>query len=267
LQANQNKIWRESDSKNFAKSLDHQGINFKSNDRKAIAPKTLCTEIETLKREQYEKFITTAQPVRYQYSFKFDNKEILRDTIYLIAVCGIGIVGGSTNSSGGNGMGSYQNGNSYNADTEEEVFEMFLQGFLKEFFSITEESIVKIIRVARQQNASSQRDDEEEGDDQHEDSGVQEAGDAKELAIDSCHHLTDIELDFEYDKRKSSKEDPDVEMTDTVRDNEKDDPKKQFEIPTITTDAIPPKTPARKSWTLYGNSGYYVLFRLFEVQI
>jgi paired amphipathic helix protein Sin3a len=44
-----NKIWREVDARNFYKSLDHQGITFKANDKKFITNKSLVSEIETAK--------------------------------------------------------------------------------------------------------------------------------------------------------------------------------------------------------------------------
>jgi paired amphipathic helix protein Sin3a len=41
--------------KNYYKALDHQGINFKTSDRKAISSKALLQEIEVLYKEQREK--------------------------------------------------------------------------------------------------------------------------------------------------------------------------------------------------------------------
>ncbi|KAJ2846753.1 hypothetical protein GGI22_006163, partial [Coemansia erecta] len=46
------KVWRENDAKNYYRALDHQGLTFKSADRKNISPKHLITEIETRRREQ-----------------------------------------------------------------------------------------------------------------------------------------------------------------------------------------------------------------------
>jgi paired amphipathic helix protein Sin3a len=46
------KVWREVDSRNFYKSLDHQGVAFKANDKKAITGKALLAEIERTKEEQ-----------------------------------------------------------------------------------------------------------------------------------------------------------------------------------------------------------------------
>lgn len=43
-----NKIWREQNEKYYLKSLDHQGINFKQNDVKALRSKSLFNEIETI---------------------------------------------------------------------------------------------------------------------------------------------------------------------------------------------------------------------------
>lgn len=43
-----NKIWREQNEKYYLKSLDHQGINFKQTDVKALRSKSLLNEIETL---------------------------------------------------------------------------------------------------------------------------------------------------------------------------------------------------------------------------
>lgn len=43
-----NKQWREQNEKYYLKSLDHQGINFKQNDIKALRSKSLFNEIEAL---------------------------------------------------------------------------------------------------------------------------------------------------------------------------------------------------------------------------
>ncbi|KAG8324934.1 Paired amphipathic helix protein Sin3a [Homalodisca vitripennis] len=49
-----NKIWREQNEKYYLKSLDHQGINFKQNDMKALRSKSLFNEIETCYDERHE---------------------------------------------------------------------------------------------------------------------------------------------------------------------------------------------------------------------
>jgi paired amphipathic helix protein Sin3a len=70
-----NKIWREIDARNFYKSLDHQGINFKTSDRKSMNPKTLIQEIEVLHKEQKQRSNSTN---RYQFDFSFKYKDIFQ---------------------------------------------------------------------------------------------------------------------------------------------------------------------------------------------
>ena len=41
-------IWREQNEKYYLKSLDHQGINFKTSDVKALRSKSLLNEIEAI---------------------------------------------------------------------------------------------------------------------------------------------------------------------------------------------------------------------------
>ena len=49
------RMWKEVDAKNFYKSLDHQGLVFKSNDKKAITAKHFVNDVETVKQEQRER--------------------------------------------------------------------------------------------------------------------------------------------------------------------------------------------------------------------
>nr|CAI5849844.1 unnamed protein product [Callosobruchus analis] len=58
-----NKIWREQNEKYYLKSLDHQGINFKQTDVKALRSKSLFNEIETIFDERHEQNEEGAEPV------------------------------------------------------------------------------------------------------------------------------------------------------------------------------------------------------------
>lgn len=49
------RMWKEVDAKNFYKSLDHQGLVFKSNDKKSITAKHFVGDVETMKLEQKER--------------------------------------------------------------------------------------------------------------------------------------------------------------------------------------------------------------------
>jgi paired amphipathic helix protein Sin3a len=80
-----NKVWREIDAKNFSKALDHQGINFKVSDRKAISNKSLLNEIEVLQHEQKEKKSTLAN--RYQFDFSFKDSEMFSHVHQILLSC------------------------------------------------------------------------------------------------------------------------------------------------------------------------------------
>ncbi|CDZ97936.1 Histone deacetylase complex, SIN3 component [Phaffia rhodozyma] len=84
-----NKVWREVDAKNFYKSLDHQGVTFKANDKKAITTKSLVAEIEALRKEQVQRRDALIDPSlslkpKYQYAFKIDDMDCLQDSLKLI---------------------------------------------------------------------------------------------------------------------------------------------------------------------------------------
>lgn len=74
------KVWRDVEARNFYKSLDHQGINFKLNDKKATAPKALTAEIEALHREQHAQ----GSNQRWQYNFPMPDSDVLLDVLKLI---------------------------------------------------------------------------------------------------------------------------------------------------------------------------------------
>ena len=98
-----NRVWREvvspscfftlraridvamQDAKNFWRSLDHQAINLKANDKKNLTLKSLVAEIETLKREQGQRAsASVAPPARTQYAFEMAHRDTLLDSVKLI---------------------------------------------------------------------------------------------------------------------------------------------------------------------------------------
>ncbi|KAF9430605.1 Transcriptional regulatory protein sin3 [Podila epigama] len=79
-----NKVWREIDAKNFYKALDHQGLTFKTADKKMITTKSLVAEIEALRREQMDKRLVPSIRPRYQFQFSFKDPSVFRDTNNII---------------------------------------------------------------------------------------------------------------------------------------------------------------------------------------
>ena len=75
-----NKIWRELYVKNYYKALDYQGINFKTNDKKVVAVRSLVQEAETLLAEQLERAgdLVPGKPL-YQYEFNLADTDVFND--------------------------------------------------------------------------------------------------------------------------------------------------------------------------------------------
>uniref|UniRef100_A0A8C7GUA2 Paired amphipathic helix protein Sin3b n=1 Tax=Oncorhynchus kisutch TaxID=8019 RepID=A0A8C7GUA2_ONCKI len=76
-----NKIWREQYEKAYLKSLDHQGVNFKQNDMKALRSKSLLNEIESVYDERQEQSTEEGGP---HMVFTYEDKQILEDAASLI---------------------------------------------------------------------------------------------------------------------------------------------------------------------------------------
>jgi paired amphipathic helix protein Sin3a len=85
-----NKVWREVDGRNYYKSLDHQGVNFKANDKKNYGPKQLVQEIEAKRNEQSKERAKLVDPVfartlpKDHYAFKLEDAGVLNDCVKLI---------------------------------------------------------------------------------------------------------------------------------------------------------------------------------------
>ncbi|XP_068175137.1 paired amphipathic helix protein Sin3b isoform X2 [Antennarius striatus] len=92
-----NKIWREQYEKAYLKSLDHQGVNFKQNDMKALRSKSLLNEIESVYDERQEQSTEeggvgqqsrndsgSAPSSEPHMVFTYEDKQILEDAASLI---------------------------------------------------------------------------------------------------------------------------------------------------------------------------------------
>lgn len=80
------KIWREQTSKVFWKSLDHQAINAKAENKKYFQPKQLQTEIgvkyEEQRRQRQLKSSTSIS--RYQFDYTLTDTEVILDTCHMM---------------------------------------------------------------------------------------------------------------------------------------------------------------------------------------
>ncbi|CAO3642759.1 unnamed protein product [Cunninghamella blakesleeana] len=101
-----NKAWRESDEKNYYKSLDYQGLTFKSSERKTVTNRYLLNEIESLYQhddnenekdkdhhhhsiqndEQKSNHSTPSLTTIPHLSYQISDVEIFDDILYLINI-------------------------------------------------------------------------------------------------------------------------------------------------------------------------------------
>ncbi|EPY51759.1 Clr6 histone deacetylase complex subunit Pst2 [Schizosaccharomyces cryophilus OY26] len=76
-------IWRNTEFKNYDKSLDPQCIYFKAKDRKVVTPKLLLAEAETIRAQTSTKFPFLSE-TSFDFSTIYDNEHILFDVCYIV---------------------------------------------------------------------------------------------------------------------------------------------------------------------------------------
>ncbi|XP_036878100.1 paired amphipathic helix protein Sin3b isoform X2 [Manis javanica] len=82
-----NKVWREQYEKAYLKSLDHQAVNFKQNDTKALRSKSLLNEIESVYDEHQEQHSEgrSAPSSEPHLIFVYEDRQVLEDAATLIS--------------------------------------------------------------------------------------------------------------------------------------------------------------------------------------
>jgi paired amphipathic helix protein Sin3a len=81
-----NKVWRDTEARNFLKSLDHMGPQFKTVDKKAINIKTLINEIEVRSRQDKDRRMNPLTPKKkYHFDYVFEDEGVIMDAGVLIA--------------------------------------------------------------------------------------------------------------------------------------------------------------------------------------
>ncbi|KAJ1726510.1 hypothetical protein LPJ61_005136 [Coemansia biformis] len=159
------KIWRETDERNYYRALDHQGLTFKSTDRKNTSPKQLITEIETRRREQQglladetggsgsggggtaggaqseSRRVASALRHRYQLEYQFSQPTVLADVVNAI-------------------LAHVGRHNSQFAPSEKEMMERFFHDLFGGLFGI--ENTDQSLASATSDNGECNSDDDEE---------------------------------------------------------------------------------------------------------
>ncbi|MCJ1477564.1 Transcriptional regulatory protein sin3 [Lambiella insularis] len=79
------KVWRDQTLKLFWKSLDHQGLSAKAENKRQYQLKTLQTDIQTRYEEQKrQRLVRWNATPKYQFDFAFDDVEVIQDACHLL---------------------------------------------------------------------------------------------------------------------------------------------------------------------------------------
>lgn len=264
------KVWRDQTIKVFWKSLDHQGITVKANDKKAFGMKALVNEIQAKYKSQDVKRQSATTPmVEYQFQYVFDDFGVILDASRLLAV-------------------SLEHTNTFSASDREKI-DYFIKTFIPLFFGMNSRDVEDTVNSIARKSP----DDDEEGSVAAGDSSSTRGGRRgrpDDLLKDVLKRGTGKSGKSRKDKEGSvasrgSKEstpeggqnDSDIEMAiDGVSDRPVKEEQHWISRPTKHLPDMKPGTPVshadgsslpvkRMVFTLYCNSTIYCFFRTFQI--
>ncbi|KAK9768683.1 hypothetical protein K7432_000515 [Basidiobolus ranarum] len=263
-----NRIWREVDIKNFYKALDYQNVSFKSNDRKLITPKYLTTEIETVRREQRDRYPPDVRP-SYQFEYQFEDPEVFRD-ITRILFSSLGKQSGFSNS-------------------DKDCIESFIKDFIREFFGLER---IEHDRIEDNDDASSVHTDDtdnesrisedEDSTNSHQTNDEQKGNESLANGVEHPHPVESMDTDSEgahadnEESITSAASSPRSKSLDGSADGGKTE---TMEVDSATCSKSEPSQPAtwiqiktpkieprrKTSFNFYGSNVFYVFFRLYQL--
>ena len=120
------KVWREQINKQFWRSLDHQGINVKNTDKKAILQKTLISEIQAKWEEQRKKRDAGFSQLKHQLEYTFSSPDVILDATRLVLV------------------GLEADRHNYNTSDQTKIRNFFLD-FIPKFFSMEKQQFDNLV--------------------------------------------------------------------------------------------------------------------------
>lgn len=238
----------------FWKSLDHQGVNAKTADKRQYQPKALHTEIQIRYEEQRrDQIVPWKAPPTYQLSYEFEDAEVIHDACHMILT------------------------HLYNSDKNNEEdkrrLEKFLTTFIPSFFGLDQEAF---------QNHMLDIHDSSPPNEEMEDESINEDvsnGRTRRAMNGRKGNLLRGVLDRgktgrEINGRESKESTPDILSMDEDGaisiDTSQEQP--QFDMTNHgwmehpSVGAIDPKAPFRRdSFNLYASLNIYCFFRTFQM--
>ncbi|KAK4451591.1 hypothetical protein QBC34DRAFT_436280 [Podospora aff. communis PSN243] len=133
------KVWQTQTETMHLKSLDHMGIQVKTNDKRNLAAKHLVDIIKTKHEEQRRLRMTKGKTPRYQFQYNFQDQALLLDLLRFMIV--YAHVGGQ-----------------HNAQERRRILEFF-ETFIPQFFDIPDDAVRD--RLADLDDVSAEEDEDD----------------------------------------------------------------------------------------------------------
>ncbi|KAK5663762.1 hypothetical protein OQA88_4193 [Cercophora sp. LCS_1] len=134
------KVWQSQTETMHLKSLDHMGIQVKTNDKRNLSAKHLVDVIKTKYEEQRRLRMSKSKTPRYQFLYTFQDQELLLDLLRFMVI--YAHVGGQ-----------------HNAQERRRILEFF-RTFIPQFFDISDDAVVDRLADVDEDSGEEDEDDQ-----------------------------------------------------------------------------------------------------------
>lgn len=239
----------------FWRSLDHQGINVKSLNKRQLQPKSLQDEIQNKYEEQKrQQAIFGKRPPKYQLSYNFEDVEVIQDACHLILT-------NLHNSDKGN-------------DEDKRRLETFFTTFIPTFFGLDHESFQAHMTDIHDSSPPNEEIEEEFVNEEMAGSRPRRATNGKKSNL-LRGVLERSKAGKDINGRESKESTPDVSSMDEDGAVSAETPQEQpaqvdvmdyrwMEHP-ITATIDPKASYNRQTFNLYASLNIYCFFRTFQI--
>jgi paired amphipathic helix protein Sin3a len=133
------KVWQSQTETMHLKSLDHMGIQVKTNDKRSLSAKHLVDVIKTKHEEQRRIRVAKGKTPRYQFAYMFSDEELVLDLLRFMVI--FANVGGQ-----------------HNAQERRRILEFF-ESFIPQFFDLAEDKVQEKLADIDQDSAEEDEDE------------------------------------------------------------------------------------------------------------
>lgn len=243
------KVWRDQINKQFWKSLDHQGINIRSADKKAFQQKQLTGDIQNKYEEAKKNRENGNATKRHHLEYKFEDIDVIVDATRLMLTTLVH---------------DRNDRNGFSANDQERV-KAWILDFLPKFFGLNHEEFAEQVKVEAAEGPEDQDGNESDG-----------AGPRKGRKGGLIRRVFD-KRNGNSDSAPNSKESTPIPTTEHDMDVDEEQPQSDAEDKpkapwiNVTYGDVPADNVSLEesyphtTFNLYANVNIYCFFRMFEM--